>query len=181
MGTTSPNPNRVSVIFAPDKLQVIQAAQATMTQELDPQLVLLNPADRQRLAKMGPRNSDFIARALSYARVLPEFVPACVSTDELQKDLDAIAVLRELQHPLEETRARVSDTLLQSGSEAYVAALAIYEALKAAARRGSPQAHAAAEDLAMRLGLGRAAGRTSPRTPGAPEPAPAPPPATPGV
>jgi hypothetical protein len=179
MSTPSPIPDLVSFSLSADELQAIQDATKTLTTRFDPHLVQLVPSERHRRAKMGPRSSDFVARALSYARALPEYVPSFVSVDALQKDLDAVSTLRELQHPLKETNDGVADTILVAGSEAYAAALSIYDALKLAAKRGSPQAHAAATDLGERLGRGGT--RTGARPAGNPEPGPTPAPQAPGA
>ena len=171
MSTTSPIPNQISAVFSPDTLQTVHGALQTLTDTLNPLLVNLGPEEKQALPKMGPRTSDFVARTMSYMRAMPQYLPGFVDIDEFQKDLDAVATLGELQHQLGTTHDMVNATRMLAGSEAYVAALSIYEALKTAARRGSPEAQAAAADLAERLGP-RGRSKPAPKEVGAPPMAP---------
>jgi hypothetical protein len=173
MSATSPIPNRLSLSISVDDLQSIKAAQKTVTELLDPHLVNLGTEDRQGLLKMGPRTVDFVTRAMSYMRAMPEYLPPFVDIEEFQKDLDAIGLLRELQHPLEATRDMVDDSLMLAGSEAYTAALSIYDSLKSAAKHGSPEAQAAIADLGTRLGpRGPGKGKTAGGLAAAPSSAP---------
>jgi len=180
MGTTTPIPNRMSLDIPADAMQAIQAAQQVMAEQLDPHLVKLTPEQRQALLKMGPRTSDFVARAMSYVRAMPEYLPGFVDIDEFQKDLDAVVTLGELQHQVGATSDMIDDSLMLAGSEAYAAALSIYDALKSAARRGSPQAQAAVADLAERLGP-RGPRKAASSTPAAPMPTPVTTPTAPAV
>jgi len=180
MGTTSPIPDRMSLALPAEDMQAVLAAHQVVAEKLDQHLVKLTPDQRQALPKMGPRTSDFVARAMSYVRAMPEYLPGFVDIDAFQRDLDAIVTLGELQHQIGATSAKIDDSLMLAGSEAYAAALSIYDALKSAARRGSPQAQAAAADLAGRLGP-RGPGKGSPRAPEAPSPAPVTTPIAPAV
>jgi hypothetical protein len=173
MDTTSPIPNRISLVIPLEVMQKIQAAQQTLTAELNPYLVKLTVDERQVLPKIGPRKSDFVARAMSYMRVMPQYLPGFVDIDEFQKDLDALVTLGELQHQIGSTSAMIEDSMMLAGSEALVVALSIYDSLKSAARRGSAQAQEAAADLAERLGT-RGPNKSTAKPPVEPTPAPGP-------
>lgn len=129
-----------------------------------PYLVDLTPEGRRGALKMGPRSVDFVSRALYYARTKPQFKPAFVDLAEFQLDLDAINTLRDLQGPLSKLANMVDDSDMLAGSDAYGAALATYDAIKSAAKRGMPDAVEAASDLAARLPA-RGASRAAPKPP----------------
>jgi hypothetical protein len=176
MSATSPIPNRISLDIPAETLQTIHGALQTLTDQLNPHLVLLSGEDIRMLCKMGPRTSDFVARAFSYMQAMPQYCPGFVDVVEFRKDLDAVDTLRELQHQLGATHDMVDATAKLAGSEAYAASLSIYEALKTAAKRGSVEAKKAVDDLASRLGT-RGPGKTGGKTPGEPAPGTGPTPA----
>jgi hypothetical protein len=155
-------------------MQAIEGALATLTTQFNPLLVDLTPEERQQGLKMGPRSADFVARALSYVRAMPEYLPGFVDVEEFQRDLDAVETLQRLQHQLVKTNGMVEDSIQTAGGEAIAVALSIYASLKTAAQRGSPDAQAAVADLSARLGP---RGRTKSRTNGSGTPPPAPTPA----
>jgi hypothetical protein len=147
----SPTAPRLSLDIPDDDMQAVQAALQTLQDKLLPHLVDLGVMERRQLAKMGPRTVDFVSRALGYARALPQYQPSYVDADAFQRNLDAIDTLRRLQHPLDLCHDMVDDSLLLAGSQAYEAALAMYDALKSAAKRGRPDAEQAANDLGQRF------------------------------
>ncbi len=164
MSNQSALANRLSLNIPDDDLQAIKAALQTLQAKLLPHLVDLGIDERRQLAKMGPRTVDFVSRSLGYARAMPQYQPSFVDVDEFARNLDAINLLRELQHPLDLAHDMVDDTMLLAGSEAYSDALSMYEALKSAAKRGRADAEQAANDLADRY-PGRTAKRPSPKPP----------------
>jgi len=74
-----------------------------------------------------------------------------VDVYEFGRDLAAVDALRALQQPLSQIADTVDDNLLLSGSEAYAAALAYYQSVKAAAKLGQPGAAVIADDLSGRF------------------------------
>jgi hypothetical protein len=151
MAINAPVPNRISLLFPVDDLQLVLGALDTLEAKLNPQLVDLGPDERRTLAKLGPRNVDFVARAMTHLREMPQYKPGFLDVDEFQRDLDAIDLLASLHIKLGKVFDLVDDSLLLAGNEAYKAALACYDALKSAAKMGSLDAKVAVEDLAGRL------------------------------
>jgi len=143
--------NRISLDIPEADFQAILAAIQTLQEKLQPHLVDLDSEDRRALPKMGAKTVDFVDKTLSYARANPHLKPAFVDIDEFGRDLAAVDALRALQQPLSQIADMVDDSLLLSGSEAYAAALAYYQSVKAAARLGQPGAAVIADDLSGRF------------------------------
>ena len=149
--TTTLLSNRISLDISAEDMQAIQDAVKTLQGKLLPHLVDLGPMERRALPKMGSKTVDFVSKTLSYASSNPEFKPAFVDVDEFTRDLSAVGVLRSLQQPLAQLADMVDDSLVLSGSEAYAAALACYQAIKAAAKMNMPGAATIANDLSERF------------------------------
>jgi len=151
MANSHPIRNRISLGIPADDQQAVQAAFQTLIEKLHPHLLSLVPDERREMAKMGPRTSDFVNSTMGYMRAMPQYLPGFVDIEEFQRDLDAVRLLRAFQHQLDQCGDMVGDSLMLAGSEAYAAALSCYDALKTAAKHGSPEAVAAVSDLAERL------------------------------
>jgi hypothetical protein len=155
--------NRISLDIAAEDMQVIEGALQALLNKLKPHLVPISAGDRRTLPRMGAKTIDFVTKALGYAHSNPEFKPAFVDTDEFSRDLSAVGTLRTLAQPLRQLADLVDDSLVLSGSEAYAAALAFYNTVKAGAKLGLPGAQTIADDLAARFPgrPARAASRTT--------------------
>jgi hypothetical protein len=151
MAITRPVPNLISLQISDADMQQVDAALQTIDEKLNPQLVDLGPDQRRALAKLGPRSVDFVARAMTHLREMPQYCPGFLDVDEFQRDLDALGLLGPLHLKLSKACDLVDDSIMLAGSEAYKAALAYYNALKSAAKMGSLDARVAANDLAERL------------------------------
>ena len=123
---------------------------------LKPYLVALTPDERRELPKMSDGNAPFVDKALHYARTNPELSPAFVNVDELEIDLKAVNDLSQIYRLAEKLCSGLNDTIMLSGSEAYVAALAFYKSVKVAANMNVAGAQPIYEDLKKRFeGHGR--------------------------
>jgi len=150
--------NRLSTIFSPEVLQAASAAVQQIQTSVVPQLISLGTENRRTMPRMGDKNEAFVVKVLAYAISNPEFLPAFVDVGEFQKDVDVIEALRPLRRALGLIVDLLDDTLALAGSEALMAALPYYKAVKAAAKLGHPGAQTIADDLAARFA---AQGRTA--------------------
>ena len=100
---------------------------------------------------MGDKTVAFVTKAAEHAAQNPSLVPPYVDLAELQKDLNAVEKLRAFYNPMAQMTKMLDDTMLLAGSEAYVAALAFYNAVKGAARANVPGAALIYEDLRERF------------------------------
>jgi hypothetical protein len=143
--------NRISLDIPGDDLQAIQAAVRTLQDKLVPHLVDLGPGDRRGMLRMGARSLDFVAKTLTSVTANPQLKPAFIDLDEFARDFAAVGTLRSLYQPLLQITDLLDDSLTVSGGEAYSAALACYETIKAASKRGLPGATTIADDLFERF------------------------------
>jgi hypothetical protein len=149
--TARPSSRRASVNIPEDDLRLIMDAIQLLQEKLQPHLVDLGPEELRRLSRMGPRTVAFVNRALVYAQLHPEFRPAFVDVDELARDLAAVDTLRSILSPLSLLAGMVNDSLVQSGSQAFGASRAWYQAVKNAAKLGHPGATLIVQDLGRRF------------------------------
>ena len=98
------------------------------------------------LPKMGDKSRAFVSRAADVAAQNPDFLPRAFDVDELRRDVALYEALQPVALALTQLQELVEDTLMEVGSEAYVAALLVYNSA-----RNSGQG-AALDDLADALG-----------------------------
>ncbi len=146
-----PENNLVSIQISPEDKTVIMDAITTIKSKLDPLLIALNPDERRDLPKMSDKTTPFVEKALDYAETNPNFVPPYVNVGELKTDLTAVDDLKDIVRPLEALVHNLDDSVMLSGSEAYVAALAFYNSIKMASKLDIPGAKVVYEDLKKRF------------------------------
>ena len=74
-----------------------------------------------------------------------------MQTEELMIDFKAYNNLIQVYREVEQLCANLDDTVMMSGSEAYMAALAYYHSVKQAAKMNVPNAKSIYEDLKQRF------------------------------
>lgn len=115
--------NVVSIEIPAAVLAEVQELINQASIKLAPYLVALTPQERHDLPKMADRTVAFVSKALQYAQSNPEFAPAYLNVPALQVDVKAVQDLTSIEHPLENLVSQLNDTIMQAGSEAYVAGL----------------------------------------------------------
>ena len=95
-----------------------------------PFLVDLSSDDRKALPKMGDKSRAFVSIALEVAVQNPEFLPRSFDLEEMRKDVQLFEALYPVLRSLTQLQL-VDDTTLAVGSEAYAAALQVYNYAKA--------------------------------------------------
>lgn len=124
------NDNRISAnLSATDRLAVMDAI-ATIREKL-PFLVDLTTEDRRTMLKMGDKSRAFVSKALEVATQNPEFLPRSFNIEEMRRDLALYEALYPILLSLTQLQELVDDTYIAIGSEAYAAALAVYNYAKA--------------------------------------------------
>ncbi|BAY14332.1 hypothetical protein NIES2109_43280 [Nostoc sp. HK-01] len=122
--------NRISAnLTAADKDAVMQAI-ATIKEKL-PFLIDLTTEDRRTIVKMGDKSRAFVSKALEVATQNPNFLPRSFDIEEMRRDLALYEALYPVLLSLTQLQELVDDTCMASGSEAYTAALAVYNYAKA--------------------------------------------------
>jgi hypothetical protein len=150
--------NRIAFALSDEELKTVRSAIKVLQDTLVPKLVALGPDDRKELPKMGDRTAQFVVKTFDYVEKNPTLRPAYLELGEFAADLAAVEVLQSLRRPLTQIAGMVEDSLTLSGSEAYSAALACYQAIKGAAKMKMAGAETIADDLAQQFaGRGRKA------------------------
>lgn len=140
-----------NVQISPADLTKIQDALTTLETVLMPHLHALTPDESRALPRVSEKNVSFVEKGLDYAQTHAQFAPSYLSIPDLQTDMTARAALTDIMQRLEPVRDALDDTIALCGSEAYVAVLSYYNAVKAAARAAVPGASAIADDLGQRF------------------------------
>jgi len=149
--------NKVSITLNTEAITAITAAIGTIEQNL-PALINLSVEDRKSIPKMGDKTLAFVNKTLEYARQNPQVVPAFMDVAEFEKDVAAVTSLNKVLKPLQQLVEKLDDTTLLSGSEAYMAALVFYNAVKGASKAGVPGMKTLYDDLQTRFpGRGKSA------------------------
>lgn len=95
-----------------------------------PFLVDLSSGDRKALPKRGDKSRAFVSIALEVGAQNPEFLPRSFDLEEMRKDVQLFEALYPVLRSLTQLQL-VDDTTLAVGSEAYAAALQVYNYAKA--------------------------------------------------
>jgi hypothetical protein len=95
-----------------------------------PFLVDLVGSERNSMPKMGDKSRAFVGKALEVASQNNEFLPRSFDVEEMRKDLELYDDLASLMMTLSQLQDLVDDTCLVVGSEAYSAALTVYNYAK---------------------------------------------------
>ena len=118
---------------------------------LQPYLKALTPEERRTMLKMADKTVAFVAKIHDYAAQNPAFVPAFVDMAEFDADSAALSGLAPLHILLEGLALDTDSTMMLAGSDAYAAALTIYNNIKFLAANNQPGAQAAYDDLRQRF------------------------------
>lgn len=146
--------NAVAIQLSEEEQQQCQQALQTLNSILSPKLISLSPEQRKQIPKMNDKTVPFVEKTLDYATSNPDFTPAYIDIPNLKIDLDAVGTLTALKRPLEQLLSTLSDSIMLSGSEAYVAGLAYYNSVKQAAKMNVPGAKDIYNDLKKRFETG---------------------------
>jgi hypothetical protein len=121
--------NRIDATLTDEHRDKAMAALATLAEVL-PFLIDLSPKERADSPKFGEKNRSFVSQALAVAEEHPEIFPASFSLAELRNDVQLVEAMYPLRHTVKALFRKIDDTYLAAGSEAYAAALAVYQYAK---------------------------------------------------
>ena len=116
--------------------------------DLMPWLLGLTKGERQTLPKMDDARFPFVQKSIAYGAQRSEILQPYVDIHELKKDLDLFKQLEEITRIIGQLAEMVSDTRMAAGSDAYIAALQVYNTAKMAAASKIPGTDAIVKDLA---------------------------------
>jgi hypothetical protein len=122
--------DRISASLSPADRDAVMKAITTIREKL-PFLVDLTTQDRRTIVKMGDKSRAFVSKALEVATQNPNFLPRSFDLEEMGRDLALYEALYPVLLSLTQLQELVDDTCMAAGSEAYTAALAVYNYAKA--------------------------------------------------
>lgn len=143
--------NQISINFSNEELKKINEAIKTLQDALLPKLVKLSPEQRHEIVKMGDKTLAFVTKSYEYASQNPTLVPAYLDVNEMKNDLDAVETLRQIFNPLQEIAQDLEDSMMLSGSEAFIASLVFYNAVKGASKSKIGASEQIYNDLSQRF------------------------------
>ncbi|MBD1868441.1 hypothetical protein H6F95_14205 [Cyanobacteria bacterium FACHB-471] len=133
------NATSISATLSQADRDAVMDAVATIKAKL-PFLVDLSADERKALPKMGDKSRAFVSKALEVATQNPNFLPRSFDLEELRKDVQLFEALYPLLLAMTQLQELLDDTCLAVGSEAYAAALQVYNYAKASGNVGGMDA-----------------------------------------
>jgi hypothetical protein len=122
--------NRISATLTPADRQAIMTAIDTIKQAM-PFLIHLTAEERKAAPKAGDRSRGFMLNCLDAAQQHSDCLPRSFDVEEMYKDIKLMEDLYSVLMALGELHSLVGDTYFAAQSEAYGAALKVYDAAKA--------------------------------------------------
>jgi hypothetical protein len=153
--------NRISASLSQADRQAVLDAINTIRTKL-PFLIDLSPEERQGLPKMGDKSRGFVEQALTVATQNPDVLPRSFEVEEMRKDVELLAALAPVVAALAQLSELVEDTYIEVGSEAYTAALLVYQFARAAGKGSALDG--ALDALGQRFARKSRKGSTGPST-----------------
>jgi hypothetical protein len=129
------NTNRISASLTQVDRDAVLAVIATIKTKL-PFLMDLTVEERKTMPKMGDKSRAFVSKALEVATQNPDFLPRAFDLDEMRRDVQLFEQLYPIVVALAQLQELVDDTAMAAGSEAYAAALQVYNYAKASGNVG---------------------------------------------
>ena len=131
------------------ELQEIKAALETIQQKL-PFLINLTTKERRKLFKMGEKSFSFVSNSLTTAQTNRHILPPSFALEEFAQDYRLLVILTEILLGLQQLTEKVDDTLMAVSAEAMNSSLAVYDYVKAGAKR-TPGLKVIADQLGERF------------------------------
>ncbi len=143
--------NKINSVIPAEILAEVKTHFDQAREKLSPYLIALTPRERIELPKMGDGNLPFVQKGVDFCESKPEFAPPFIDVTGFENDMEFREALLSIFYPLHQLHQDLDDTILQAGSECYVAALAYYNSVKQAAKLSIPGAKAIYEEMKVRF------------------------------
>lgn len=122
--------NRISAKLSDtDRAEILEAINTLKTKM--PFLTNMTPEERKSLTKMGDRSQAFVTKALELAKQNPDILPRAFDLEEMRLDVELFEALYPIVAAFAQLEGMLDDTYKLVGSEAYTAALKVYNYAKA--------------------------------------------------
>lgn len=121
--------NLIDVVLSADQQAAITTHLAAIKADLS-FLISLTTEDRQALPKMGDRTQAFVDKALDVVTRHPEILPGRFKPEDFRRDAELTKALTPILREVRELHAKLDDTVFAASSEAFSAALLVYQYAK---------------------------------------------------
>ncbi len=121
--------NRISAVLEQTNIDAVNTAISSINTSL-PFLVDLSADEKKSLPKFGDKSVAFVNKANELVSHTADFLPRSFDVDEFKKDVELYSKLYSVLQPLRMLMDRLEDTYQLVGSEAYSAALVVYQQAK---------------------------------------------------
>ena len=121
--------NRIDAVLLDEQREKFNTG-FTMMLEALPFLIDLNAHDRAEMKKFGEKNRSFVVKALAIAEAHTEILPPSFDLALFRTDVELVESLYPLRNAIENLYGKLDDTYFAAGSEAYAAALLVYQYAK---------------------------------------------------
>lgn len=121
--------NRISAVLEQTNIDAVNTAISSINTSL-PFLVDLSADEKKALPKFGDKSVAFVNKANELVSHTADFLPRSFDVDEFKKDVELYSKLYSVLQPLRMLMDRLEDTYQLVGSEAYSAALVVYQQAK---------------------------------------------------
>lgn len=138
--------NYISAELTQEMINKVTADLADIQNSL-PFILKLSPSVKKSLPKLEDTRSPFVSKCLFYARKEPKILPPYTDLDELERDLKLFNNLQNIAKEIDRLADMINDTRIAAGSDAYTAALTIYNSAKQAAKMNVPGTKSIVDDL----------------------------------
>ncbi|MFA4922582.1 MAG: hypothetical protein WC557_00120 [Ignavibacteriaceae bacterium] len=122
-------PNKVSAVLDDTTVAGVMTAIAEIKSKL-PFLIDLASDELKSLPRLGGKNLIFTTKALALIKQDSGYLPRDFSVEEMEKDVNLFSRLQEIRMEIAKLAEMVEDTYTEVGSEAYAAALVVYDNAK---------------------------------------------------
>jgi len=112
-----------------------------------PFMIKLDGSIKKSMVSMDDTRITFVNKCLQYAQKESKIVPPYVDLVELNKDLALFSNLQNLARETNRLADMINDTRIAAGTDAYIAALSIYNSAKQAAKMNVPGSQSIVDDL----------------------------------
>jgi hypothetical protein len=112
-----------------DRAEILEAINLIKTKM--PFLTNMTAEERKSLNKMGDRSQAFVTKALEVAKQNPDILPRSFDLEEMRLDVELFEAMYAIVAAFAQLEGMLDDTYKLVGSEAYTAALKVYNYAKA--------------------------------------------------
>ncbi len=121
--------NRISAVLEQTNIDAINTAVSSINSNL-PFLIDLTADEKKSLPRFGDKSVAFVNKANELTSHTDQFLPRNFDVTEFNKDVELYSKLYSLLQPLRMLMEKLEDTFQLVGSEAYSAALVVYQQAK---------------------------------------------------